>query len=256
MPPEPSSPTPARPRRRRSLAYGLIDSISERIRDGQLASGDKLPPEAAIMQEFDVSRTVVREAISKLQAAGMVQTRHGVGTFVIGLGDAAPFHIAHEQVATLRDVLAVLELRIGVETEAASLAAKRRKAHNLAAMRSALDAFDAAVDQGRDTVEPDVQFHLEIARATDNVHFANLISTFGTRIIPRARLELDAVQDEARRLYLRRVNGEHEAIYDAIVNQDADAARAAMRTHLANSRERRRRANLDAAAPPAEPSAR
>ena len=48
--------------------------------------GDKLPTEAAIMAEFDVSRTVVREAISKLQASGLVETRHGIGTFVLGMG--------------------------------------------------------------------------------------------------------------------------------------------------------------------------
>jgi GntR family transcriptional regulator, transcriptional repressor for pyruvate dehydrogenase complex len=68
----------------------------------------------------------------------------------------------------------------------------------------------------------------------------------GSMIIPRARLDAtDALNDE-RRQYLRRVNGEHESIYDAIVGQDPDAARAAMRTHLANSRERRRRAQAEA----------
>ena len=81
------------------------------------------------MAEFGVSRTVVREALSKLQASGLVATRHGIGTFVVGLGDAAGrFRIAPEQFATLRDVIAVLELRIGVETEAAGLAAQRRTA--------------------------------------------------------------------------------------------------------------------------------
>jgi DNA-binding FadR family transcriptional regulator len=73
-------------------------------------------------------------------------------------------------------------------------------------------------------------------------------------IIPRARLEQPATPTEAaeatddRRQYLRRVNAEHESIFDAIANQDAEAARAAMRTHLANSRERRRRANAHVAA--------
>jgi DNA-binding FadR family transcriptional regulator len=171
-----------------------------------------------------------------------VQTRHGIGTFVIGLGDAAPFKLAAEQFATLRDVIAVLELRIGIETEAASLAAQRRQAANLRQMRAALDAVAAAVEQGRDAVGPDFQFHLEIARATQNAHFAELMASLGTMIIPRARLDGAQALDEARRAYLRRVNAEHESIYDAIRNQDGDAARAAMRTHLANSRERRRRA--------------
>jgi DNA-binding FadR family transcriptional regulator len=233
-------------RRPRTLALELVDALGDRIRDGRLAAGAKLPTEAAIMAEFGVSRTVVREAISKLQASGLVSTRHGVGTFVVGLGDTAAFRIAPDQFATLRDVIAVLELRIGVETEAAALAASRRSAQNLADLRGALDAFTAATEAGRDAVGPDFQFHLEIARATQNAHFADLLGTLGTMIIPRARLETAEPLSPERREYLRRVNGEHESIYDAIAAQDAEAARAAMRTHLANSRERRRRANAQA----------
>ena len=87
-------------------------------------------------------------------------------------------------------------------------------------------------------------FHLEITRATQNPHFANLMSTLGSMAIPRARLDPAAAPDLERQAYLRRVNAEHESILDAIANQDVEAARAAMRTHLANSRERRRRAAL------------
>ncbi|MFO6421268.1 FadR/GntR family transcriptional regulator [Hylemonella sp. W303a] len=228
-------------RRPRTLALELVESLGDRIRDGRIASGDKLPTEAAIMAEFGVSRTVVREAISKMQAAGLVETRHGIGTFVVGLGDSAAFRIAPEQLGTLRDVIAVLELRIGIETEAAALAATRRTQRNLEEMRASLDAFAAALVEGRDAVGPDFQFHLEIARATQNPHFAEFMGTLGAMIIPRARLGAgEDAQEEALR-YLRRANGEHENIYDAIVSQDPEAARAAMRTHLANSRERRRR---------------
>lgn len=234
-------------RRPRTLALGVVESLGERIRDGRLAPGDKLPTEAAVMAEFGVSRTVVREAISKLQAAGMVETRHGIGTFVVGVGDASVFRIEPQQLATLRDVIAVLELRIGIESEAAGLAAQRRTAANLAVMRAALDAFAAAVEAGRDAVAADFQFHAEIARATQNEHFTGLLATLGAQIIPRARLDAVGEVDLAQQSYLRRVNAEHESIYDAIAAQDAEAARAAMRTHLANSRERRRRAFASAA---------
>jgi GntR family transcriptional repressor for pyruvate dehydrogenase complex len=235
---------PAPPRRARTLGHELVESLGDRIRDGRLSPGDKLPTEAAFMGEFGVSRTVVREAISKLQASGLVETRHGVGTFVIGLGDAAAFRIAPEQLATLRDVVAMLELRIGVETEAAGLAAQRRTAQNLVVMRDAIEAFTQAVEAGRDAVNADFQFHQEIARATQNAHFANLLATFGATSIPRARLDPSRPADEERQAYLRRVNAEHGSILDAIDNQDVEAARAAMRTHLANSRERRRRAAI------------
>lgn len=229
-------------RRPRSLTADLVEALGDRIRDGRLASGSKLAREADLMAEFGVSRTVVREAMSKLQAAGMVETRHGVGTFVVGLGDASTFRIAPDQVVTLQEVIGVLELRIAVETEGAGLAAQRRQDAHLKAMRSALDAFAGAVEEGRDAVGADFQFHLEVARATGNHHFADLMATLGGMMIPRARLEPAVPMTEERRAYLRRVNAEHESLYEAIARQDADAARAAMRTHLSNSRERRRRA--------------
>jgi GntR family transcriptional regulator, transcriptional repressor for pyruvate dehydrogenase complex len=236
-------------RRPRTLAFELVDALGDRIRDGRLATGDKLPTETALMGEFGVSRTVVREAISKLQAAGLVETRHGIGTFAVGLGDASAFRIDPQQLATLRDVIAVLELRIGLETEAAAIASQRRTAQNLVAMREALNMFSDAVEEGRDAVAADFQFHLEISRATQNPHFASLMGTLGSMSIPRARLspasegsDAGAAEAQDLRHYLRRVNAEHESIFDAITNADAEGARAAMRTHLANSRERRRRA--------------
>jgi DNA-binding FadR family transcriptional regulator len=233
--------TPAATARRRTLAHDLVEQLGARIRAGRLQPGDKLPTEAAIMGEFGVSRTVVREAISKLQAAALVQTRHGVGTFVVNPPEAGNFRIDPEQLATVRDVIAVLELRISLETEAAGLAAARRTQDNLATMRAALGDFARAIEADGDAIAPDFRFHLEIARATHNVHFAELMTYLGTMIIPRARVNTAHVAHEQRRDYLRKVNGEHESIYHAIAAQDAEAARAAMRTHLANSRERLRR---------------
>ena len=231
-------------RRPRTLAHDVVERIAAQIRDGRLPPQAKLPPESRLMQAFGVSRTVVREALSRLQAAGLVATRHGIGTFVVGPGEAPPFRLGPQQMETLRDVIAVLELRIGVESEAAALAAQRRSPAQLAVMRAALDEFAAAVAAGRDAVAADVRFHGEIARATHNEHFAGLMATLGTRIIPRARLDqpASAPADPARRAYLQRVNAEHERIYAAILRQDAAAARAAMRSHLAHSRDRRRAA--------------
>ncbi len=228
-------------RRPRSLTGDLVQALGDRIRDGRLAPGTKLPREADLMTEFEVSRTVVREAMSRLQAAGMVETRHGIGTFVVGFGDASTFRIAPDRLGTLQDVIAVLELRIAVETESAGLAAQRRTDADIAALRSALQAFSDAVEAGRDAVGPDFQLHLEIARATRNAHFEHLMATLGGMMIPRARLDGEIMTPE-RQAYLRRVHAEHEAIVDAIERQDAESARAAMRTHLSNSRERRRRA--------------
>jgi GntR family transcriptional regulator, transcriptional repressor for pyruvate dehydrogenase complex len=146
----PSTPT-APTRRPRNLALGLVEAMTARIREGKMRSGDKLPTEAAIMGEFGVSRTVVREALSKLQAGGLVETRHGVGTFVVGTGEASNFRIAPEQIATAREVIAVLELRIGLETEAAGLAAVRRTDTNLQAMRRCVAPSQASARRSTKT---------------------------------------------------------------------------------------------------------
>jgi GntR family transcriptional regulator, transcriptional repressor for pyruvate dehydrogenase complex len=234
--------TSATLRRPRSLTTDLVQALGDRVRDGRWPAGTKLPTEGAIMTEFGVSRTVVREAISRLQAAKVLETRHGIGTFVLGQGEGNTFRIAPGQLATLQDVIAVLELRIGMETESAALAAMRRTPQQLAAIRSALAAVSAAIAEGRDGAGPDFQFHLEIARATGNAHFAELMATLGGTMIPRARLEPAQPVSAEQQAYLRRINEEHENILHAIERQDPEAARAAMRTHLANSKERRQRA--------------
>ena len=232
-------PARARPR---SLTVELVEAVGDRIRDGSLACGTKLPREADLMTEFGVSRTVVREAMSRLQAAGMVETRHGVGTFVVGPGDATAFRIDPEQLATLQEVIDVLELRIALETESAGLAAARRTEAHLQAIGAALAAFGAALEAGQDAVGADFQFHLEIARATGNRHFVDLMGTLGASMIPRARLAPTLPPAAQQSVYLTRINVEHQSVLDAIARQDVEGARAAMRTHLTNSRQRRQQA--------------
>ncbi|MCZ4313293.1 FadR/GntR family transcriptional regulator [Comamonadaceae bacterium G21597-S1] len=234
--------TPAAARRRpRGLVLEIVGTLEAEIRAGQLPVGNKLPTEAEIMHRFDVSRTVVREALSRLQASGLVETRHGIGTFVSPPEPASNFRISSQDFATVADVIAVLELRISLETEAAGLAAQRRNDEHLAAMQAALDAFQSSIQQDSDAVPPDFQFHMEVARATGNRHFTDLMTYLGAMIIPRTRVNTPRHAPEGRLSYLQRVNGEHENIFAAIRNRDADAARAAMRTHLSNSRERLRR---------------
>jgi GntR family transcriptional regulator, transcriptional repressor for pyruvate dehydrogenase complex len=228
-------------RRPRGLVVEIVGTLENEIRTGQLPVGNKLPTEAEVMHRFDVSRTVVREALSRLQAAGLVETRHGIGTFVKEPESPGNFRISSQDFATVADVIAVLELRISLETEAAGLAAQRRNDDNLAAMQAALDAFQASIHQDSDAVPPDFQFHMEVARATGNRHFADLMTYLGAMIIPRTRVNTPQHAPEGRLSYLMRVNSEHENIFAAIRNRDADAARAAMRTHLSNSRERLRR---------------
>ena len=233
---------PARARRPRGLVPEIVDTLAADVREGRLQTGDKLPTESELMNRFEVSRTVVREAISRLQASGLVETRHGVGTFVMAPPEQSNFRIAPEDFATVADVISLLELRISLESEAAGLAAQRREDGHLQNMATALAAFEASIAASSDAVPSDFQFHMEVARATGNRHFADLMTYLGTMIIPRTRLNTASSAPEGRLAYLRRVHAEHQSIYQAIRARDAEAARAAMRTHLSNSRERLRRA--------------
>ncbi|RYE85797.1 MAG: FadR family transcriptional regulator, partial [Oxalobacteraceae bacterium] len=226
-------------KKHRNLAQGVVEDINERIRQALLKPGDKLPTESAIMEQYGVSRTVVREAISHLQASGAVQTRHGIGTFVLARPVGA-LGIDTDSIVTVRDVLAILELRISMETEAAWLAASRRSDAQAAALRDALADMGRALASGTTSVEADVRFHRLVAEATGNRYFVEMLGQLGNTLIPRARLNTPGLAPDRPGDYLERVNREHEDIYNAILRQDPEAARAAMRTHLSNSRERLR----------------
>lgn len=238
-----STPIPsAPPKKHRNLAQGVVAYFSDGIRDGGINPGDKLPTESEIMRILGVSRTVVREAISHLQAAGLVETRHGIGTFVLEPPPAQHLGIDPNTVVTMRDVLSILELRISLETEAAGLAASRRTESQLQQLRAALDSFQAIAKNGGETVASDMQFHLTIAQASANRYFHDILSHLGTNIMPRSRLNSAKLAQEDPAIYMDRVGREHEDIFNAIARKDPESARAAMRTHLSNSRERLRRA--------------
>ncbi|MEO8249197.1 MAG: FadR/GntR family transcriptional regulator [Burkholderiales bacterium] len=232
------------PKRARALALGLVESFADCIRGGRLAVGEKLPTEAELMAKFGVSRTVVREAISRLAAGGLVDTRHGVGTFVLADREA-PLRLSGADASLLHDVVAVVELRLGLETEAAALAAVRRIESEMRELHEAHAELAHAIKNAKDTVAPDVRLHLAIARATHNPHFVGLMTRLGSLLIPRSRIDTNRISSEGRSEYLRRVNAEHDSIVNAIANRDPEGARAAMRTHLSNSRERLRRAQAE-----------
>jgi len=229
-------------RKHRSLAQGVVEQISGTIRQGTLKPGDKLPTESSLMNQHGVSRTVVREAISHLQAAGLVQTRHGIGTFVIERAQPN-LGLEAENILTLRDVLSILELRIGIETETAGLAASRRSEDQVDELAAALAEMQQAMAEGRSAVEADKRFHLLIAQGTGNRYFVEMLERLGNAIIPRARLNTPVLEQSVRAEdkpadFLERVSREHDDIFRAIERRDPEAARAAMRTHLSNSRER------------------
>lgn len=229
-------------RRRETLTSQLTKALGERIAQGHIKPGEKLPSEQELIDEFGVSRTVVREAISSLRASGVVATQQGVGAFVVQSEAAPAFRVDEANLGALNEVIAVLELRISVEAEAAALAAQRRTPEHLATMRDALARMATSIADGEDAIGPDLDFHRTVAEATGNRYFLHLFNYLGSLLIPRTRVQTFQLEGASRRQYLERVNGEHGAICQAIADQDPDSARAAMRVHLTGSRERIRRA--------------
>lgn len=240
-------------RRRETLSAQLAASLTDSIRRGELPPGQRLPSETEMIGQYGVSRTVVREAIASLRASGLVETRQGVGAFVLEPVTPDPYRIDERGLDVAQDAIDMLELRIGLETEAASLAALRRKPHHLAVMNEATQRMQAAIEQGEDAVPADLDFHLAVAEASGNRHFPALFGQLGARMIPRSRLAAYADEPEQRILYLRRANREHRDVLRAIEWSDPEAARSAMRLHLSGSRERLRAAM--AASNPPSPSA-
>jgi GntR family transcriptional repressor for pyruvate dehydrogenase complex len=232
----------APPRRARNLAEVVVSYVSEQIATNALKPGNKLPTESQLMATLGVSRTVIREAISRLQAGKVIETRHGIGSFVLE-PPSEKLDIDMVPATTLRDVLAILELRISLETECAGLAAQRAKPDDVARIRAALEAIEATRENGHDSADADLQFHISVARATGNRYFVDILTQMGSALIPRKRLDSAGIAHADPDAYLSLVNLEHESILDAISRHDSDAARAAMRMHLSNSRERLRRAN-------------
>jgi len=104
-----------------------------------------------------------------------------------------------------------------------------------------LDSFRERLGNGGETITPDFEFHHAIARASGNPYFSDILNSLGASMIPRSRLPTNERQPEEVE-YLVRISNEHEDTYNAIVRRDSEAARAALRNHLGNSRERMRRA--------------
>jgi DNA-binding FadR family transcriptional regulator len=219
----------------KNLTTELVEVLAKEIISGKLAPGARLLTEQEMMATFGVSRTVVREAVSALRSEGLVQTRQGVGAFVAPDVAQRPFRIDPKDTKSVAEVLSLMELRMGVEIEAAGLAARRRTDKHLARIEAELATIDAAIERGEAAVEADFELHRAIAAATGNGHFASFLGYLGHYIIPRQSVRIGKIGGDEQVSYLRKVQREHRAICSAIAKSDEAGARDAMRAHLANS---------------------
>jgi GntR family transcriptional regulator, transcriptional repressor for pyruvate dehydrogenase complex len=220
----------------RRLTAELVARLTADITSGKLPPGSRLPTEQEMIAATGVSRTVIREAVAALRADRLVVTRQGVGAFVADQV-RRPFRVEFDERSPLREVLNVMELRTGVEIEAAGLAAERASPAQIKKITEKFNAIQAAIERGGSAVDEDFAFHCAIANATGNPQFTRFLEYLGRFIIPRRSMWKGAASIE-RRVQLGTFQKEHEQIVHAIKAGAVPQARAAMQRHLLNSRQR------------------
>lgn len=208
--------------------------IAGRIRSGEYPVDARLPTENELAEMLGVSRPVVREALARLRSDGVVTSRRGSGTYV--QRTIEPEQGGVSPLTSIADMRRCLEYRISMEGEAAWHAANgaprdREMLHNaMAQLTRDLAANTMEVDD-------DFAFHLGVAQATGNRFFASTMEGLRTSVITAMGItpSFMTVRTHER---LAMLLGEHQAVYEAIVANDPDAARAAMRSHLTRAMRR------------------
>jgi GntR family transcriptional repressor for pyruvate dehydrogenase complex len=234
----------------RSLITQAEEFLTGYILSGEVSPGDYLPPEQALSQKLGIGRNTLREAISILQAKGLVERQHGLGLRVIDRSQQA----ASEMLALMmqRNGAAaedLLEVRRFYEVPAAACAAERANSEEMGAIRQALDAMRAPGVTKEEGAEADLEFHLAVARATHNVVLVSIVETI--RSLLREAILL-TMKNGFNPEYL---HGRHVAIVEAIEQRDARRAAQAMEAHLHSTERLLRRAGAIAVEVPSERTA-
>jgi DNA-binding FadR family transcriptional regulator len=227
--PEASNRSP----RRRPIgraADALADRVGAMIAAGEIAEGHRLPPERDLMQRFQVSRTVVREAIAKLASRGLIEARPGYRPIVGKPSyDAAMTSLSHMVGHLVRNpdgVRDLFESRIFMEAGLARHAAKSARREDIEDLRSALERNRKAIGDGDAFYATDVAFHAVLYRLPRNSVFPGIHRAYVEWLMGHwAAMNRSAEVDRLN-------HAGHAAIFEAILERDPDAAEAAVRRHL------------------------
>jgi DNA-binding FadR family transcriptional regulator len=217
-----------------SLSDRIYEEIYRRISSREWAEGTRLPSEPELAVQFGVSRTVVREALVRLRVDGLISSRPGAGSHVIG--HPSQIVLEYARPCSVADIQRCFEFRMGVEGEAAYLAAERHSLKKIAKIDEALTAMKRCIEAGGDGTEEDIAFHLAVARASENDYFVATVMSLSQAIRIGA-----TIANSLQSFPQNRLNSAHEAhrrVYDAILAGDRDLARAAMREHIETARRR------------------
>ncbi len=206
----------------------IVAQIEERILNGELRPGDKLPAERELADQFGVSRTAIREAMKALTHSGLVVIQPGRGTFVTDISSKVVRHsfdmlVRGSNETGIKDLIEVREI---LEPEIAALAAVRAGSEDIESMEEAVRAMDMAMDDLETFIEADLDFHLALAQGSNNVLIPALIDTL-VELLREHRKRAASVEGG-----MSRGQPHHKIILAAIKNNDANAARNSMRGHL------------------------
>ena len=211
-----------------SLSDKIIKQIRSLITTGQLKPGDKLPPERKLAEKFGIGRSVVRDAIRKLEFYGIVKTQPQSGTVIAGMGIVALEGLITDVLNIEEsDFSSLVETRVLLEVNAAGRAAERRTPDDIITLSTALDAYEAKIAKGDSAVEEDLLFHIKIAEASGNKVLKSLMIIITPDIVKNFN-RLNVCKDDRK----ERIIQEHRNILEHIINQDAEKAEEAMRLHL------------------------
>ncbi|MFD0979180.1 FadR/GntR family transcriptional regulator [Tropicimonas aquimaris] len=230
----PENATP-RPARTGTLSDHVYENIVAAIADGTYPLGSKLPTEYAMCDQFGVSRPVLRQALRQLREDDVIHSRQGSGSYVKRRPDHAILSFA--PVGSIADIQRTFEFRAAVEGEAAYLAAERRTAKDLEAIRAAVAELDRCIRENELGVDADEVLHSAICQASDNHYFVAARQSMRENILAGMNLTRNLSLTKTRQR-LDLVQAEHYAILDAIERQDCEGARKAMRAHVENARRR------------------
>ncbi len=218
-----------------SASQPIEEFLNQRILSGEWPTGFKLPSEESLRKQFGASRTLVREAIRRLQGRGLIKTVNGSGSYVAG-GDLQHVSMALNAYSVLaadhRTFADLLELRMAIEGDAAAKAAADREGRGWRLLEAKLQVMSAARIIEEFAIL-DIDFHMELLRTSGNELFASLGAALRDRYV---RFAIDSYRSSE---HLRsETMTEHRVIVDSIKSGRPEVAREAARSHVSRSRGR------------------
>jgi GntR family transcriptional repressor for pyruvate dehydrogenase complex len=216
-----------------SLAAGkVVRHLESLIEKGELKPGDRLPAERDLAQQIGVSRPTARAGLRSLAALGVIESRHGAGSFIT----AGPPKLASGPLGLMAALHGIgredmFEARLVLEVGAAGLAAERATGHHVAAMAEEVTGMFASLGDPHAFLVHDVRFHRCLAAASKNPVLAALVEMISELVYEKRRLTVERSRD------LKEAAEMHRRIYSAVRDHDAARARHEMTAHLAQARE-------------------